>query len=798
MAIYTVKNSREANPKTVGSKAWTLLLLKEHFNIPEFLVVSTEDFRDYQINKQISFELQRDLVKTLEYFLRKGPVVIRSSGTAEDLPGLSFAGMYTTVLDVATVEDGIRAIMRVWDSMNSLRVKIYCRKMNVPLGEMAVIIQHQLKPETSGVMITQSPFAVNEILIECCEGLGEKLVSGKITPTRYRVKNNKVIEQKGENLLSQKQLDDLTDAGKRIEKIFKSPQDIEWSIENSKLFILQSRPVLVHGSTPRRKCTVWCNVNVRETIPDPVSPLMWSLFDDFLFPLIILDVFGFPLSISEYRKYPGVENLSGRLYWNMNNTMAYGKTVAPLLNLLESNKNLDPQMAIAFKSVDLKSLPSLMPFLKNLSFSIVALIRLTNFLFKSFFFHRSFRKKYILFNKKFEEKISSFMIADSLKEALKNIENWMAIKVFARHYFGGIFLSLFYLILLQRLFSLRLGKKGEAMARKSITGLMDKTGEMAMALDCLSILAHKKLGKVTFESLKDLYKSDQEFKNKFDAFIDEFGHRGPAEFEIASTTFREDHELVFRMLIAPREMRDYSFIHKQAIKDLMDMLRPIERTILKIFLPRLEAYVPLRENGKHYYFKQMAKIKDQFFVIDKLLRDQGFLKQEQDIFFLSWNDLKVINDKKITQREVLGLVETRKKEWELYRKVHVPDIIYESGERVTGTITPGIILSGEPLSFGIVKARACVVKEFKESSKLKKGEILVTHHTDPAWTPLFTIASGVIIEVGGLVCHAAMVAREMGIPAVVVKGATDIIPDGAAIELDADLGKAIIIENSSQ
>ena len=78
--------------------------------------------------------------------------------------------------------------------------------------------------------------------------------------------------------------------------------------------------------------------------------------------------------------------------------------------------------------------------------------------------------------------------------------------------------------------------------------------------------------------------------------------------------------------------------------------------------------------------------------------------------------------------------------------------------------------------------------------KLKKGDILVTHHTDPGWTPLFTICSGVIVEVGGLICHAAMVARELGVPAVVIRGATSVIPDGALIELNADEGRVKIVE----
>jgi pyruvate,water dikinase len=124
----------------------------------------------------------------------------------------------------------------------------------------------------------------------------------------------------------------------------------------------------------------------------------------------------------------------------------------------------------------------------------------------------------------------------------------------------------------------------------------------------------------------------------------------------------------------------------------------------------------------------------------------------------------------------------------MYRRAKPPDIIYESGERISASITESAILSGEPLSYGKIKARARIIKDFNDSSRLKKGEILVTHHTDPGWTPLFIVASGVIIEVGGVICHAAMVARELGIPAVVIRGATALIPEGKVVELDADEG----------
>jgi pyruvate,water dikinase len=122
----------------------------------------------------------------------------------------------------------------------------------------------------------------------------------------------------------------------------------------------------------------------------------------------------------------------------------------------------------------------------------------------------------------------------------------------------------------------------------------------------------------------------------------------------------------------------------------------------------------------------------------------------------------------------------------------VPDIIYENGERVMTSVKVSRVLSGEPLSAGKIKARARIIRDFSEVHKLKQGEILVTHHADPGWTPLFTVASGLIIEVGGVICHAAMVARELGMPALSVTGATSLIKNGSIVELDADEGRVIL------
>jgi len=792
--MYVISHREEATTETVGTKAWHLFFLKKYFRVPKFVVITTRGFREYRNDKKLSSMLQKKLKTTLQDFLVNGPVAIRSSASTEDLPGFSFAGMYHTALNITDVDEGLNAIVRTWNSIDSERVKQYRKKNNIPIGEMAVIIQHQVQPDVSGVVVSQSPFSVSEVLIECCPGLGDKLVSGKITPTRYRMREGGSHLREGENLLSEKQIATIVKMSKKIAALFTSPQDIEWAIAKNKIYILQSRPILLNTAMPRRSCLVWSNVNVRETMPEPISPLWWSLFDDFVYSIFIKYVFNFPITRQQYEKYRPIEMLSGRIYWNVNNMIAYGKPIGPILDLIEGSKVMDPQLASAFKAVDLRALPRPIPTLEMFYFTIISFPRLIYYLLLSFFRYRWMFKKIMNSYQKFEELHRMFKPSHDLKQGIKNVNNWLksVMFVFARRYFGGVFLSVFYTVLLDRLLRQRQGNKGEVIAHKTALGIIDKTGEMVLAINNLALLAHEKVSSITSRTLKKLYKKDKEFKDQFNRFLKDFGHRGPAEFDIASENWRENHELVFKLIQTVRDSHRYTVDRTQLIRELQQSTNPMGRFILNIFLPRIEAFTPLREDGKHIYLRAAAKLKDQLFIIADILLSKGLLQRKRDIFFLSKHDLEKIASDKLTKRDVVRLIKIRKEQWELYQRTPAPDIILGSGERITASAEPSKILTGESLSYGKIEARARVIESFSVSQRLKKGEILITHHTDPGWTPLFTVASGVIIEVGGVICHAAMVARELGIPTIVMRGATKLIPDGAVIELNADTGKVIL------
>lgn len=796
-----IKDTKPGPPSRIGTKAHNLQILNAHFDVPEFFVIPADYYAEFLKIGRIPDPLTNELRSALTSWLASSPIAVRSSAVAEDLPNLSFAGMYETELGVSDFDAVLGAIKKVWDSNDSDRVAAYRRQHGIEAGPMAVIVQRQLDPEISGVMVTRGPITGNEMVIECCRGLGAALVSGQVEPIRYRFRQGQVIKPDGLGLLSDEQVRELTGAGRRIEAIFGSPQDIEWAYEKNRLFILQARPLTVSGGMPRRHCTVWSNVNLRETIPDPITPMGWSIFTDFIFFAIVHDVFTIPVTEAGYNRYPMVERLLGRLYWNLNNCMAYGASIGPVMSIFRLS-SLDPQLADAAKAVDIKNLPKPMPTVRILFWGPTALFRLTRFILRGFFSFHATGRRTRLRNQESDQWTARLQISDDLDQGLNNINAWLRawFDRFGLKYFSSIFIGLFQMIILMKLMKWRVGQKGEVLSRNAIIGILDKTGEMAIAIQKLGARAHSRIprAEIRREDLRALLQSDPEFKKAYDAFLDDFGHRGPSEFDFGKPNWRDDEGMTLDVIRTATQARPYVVNRAGEMMKIESKLKPLARFLFRLFRPRLESLTPLRENGKHHYFIFGRRVKDQCYAIGETLRAKGFMDDKNDIFNLTLTDLEQIKDHRLKAAECRQLIIARKEEWRENAAIQPPDIIYESGERITAPMKSGADHAAEPLTFGRIRARCRIIADFGQAPELKKGEILVTHHSDPGWTPLFMVASGVIVEVGGLICHAAMVARELGIPAVVLKNATRLIPDGAEVELDADLGRVTIVNPSKR
>ena len=220
-----------------GGKAANLgFLMQNGFNVPEGFCISTKIDR-------IDNKIKREIVKKFKKF--KSKVAVRSSATLEDSKKSSFAGQFDTFLNVDDKEQLIAAITKCKISIESKRAKYYISGKKLSNVEMAVIVQTMINADYAGVIFTVDPIKKKHILIEIVKGLGDKLVSGEVTPSSYFIdKTNMKIKNEFNSFnINKNIIQKLVKTALKIESIYKTPQDIEFCVKNGKIFILQSRPI---------------------------------------------------------------------------------------------------------------------------------------------------------------------------------------------------------------------------------------------------------------------------------------------------------------------------------------------------------------------------------------------------------------------------------------------------------------------------------------------------------------------------------------------------------------------------
>jgi len=232
-----IKNLREIQKDEVslfGGKATNLgFLIKNGFNVPEGFCISTEI-------TELTEEIKKEII---EKFKKLGKVSVRSSATCEDAEKSSFAGQFDTFLTVNSGKKLLEKIKKCWDSANSKRVLVYMKNKKIENVKMAVIVQKMVNADFAGVMFTIDPVDKKYILIEVAKGLGENIVSGRVTPSNFFIDDNKIIKKNNMDEFDENLVIKIAKIGKKIEESYSKPQDIEFSIKGKEIFILQSRPI---------------------------------------------------------------------------------------------------------------------------------------------------------------------------------------------------------------------------------------------------------------------------------------------------------------------------------------------------------------------------------------------------------------------------------------------------------------------------------------------------------------------------------------------------------------------------
>ncbi|HUU16256.1 MAG TPA: PEP/pyruvate-binding domain-containing protein [Sedimentisphaerales bacterium] len=776
-------------------------------------------------------------------------VAVRSSGTAEDLPGHSFAGQYDTYLGIANLEDCIEAVKKCWASLWTLRAYEYREKncFDHLKINMAVIVQSLIAADASGVIFTVDPLISERgsIVIEACFGLGEALVCGKVTPDRFIVgKNNLKIhsctisekkiecvlngnglikeqtvpsEKSSTCCLDKKQVTRLAKLARKVETEFGCPQDIEWAICKKNIYFLQSRPITAIGpEKSRQEQQIWSTFCLEEVMPDVVTPVTWSmlqylgnnLFDPSLRALCI-----------NRRDTPVFSLIAGRLYFNASFWTAVILCLPGSCNY-DFRKNAGNETGLLDLLDKLENLPK--EDLPKIEFNRTRFILKLPLLLIGVIANTPEKGQAILenarkMNKKWQSlDISSLSIEQMADCCMDAIDDFDRLIIAHAPYLFSIMMAF---PALEIVCSKWLSDDSSSTS-KLLAGLggMDDA-ESAMDLWRLALKAHESpdiemailagdCWENTVQKVSELQRGD-EFLKSWDEFMERHGHHCRAELELYNQRWYETPDYILGLvrgyltcLSKTDPLENYRKLANQreqlAAGCRRELKNPIKRLIFNKLLIRSQKGAVFRENIKSEVIRLIVVMRQLLLELGNRFANQGLLAETDDIFFLEFRDILQIA-KGRHKLDIRQIVATRRREYKRWQSITPPKVVvgeYDPDSFVPEVVNADVdVLKGWAVSSGVAAGKARVILRADTDEQVLSGEILVAPFTDPGWTPYFLPAAAIVMDQGSLLSHGSIVAREYGIPCVVNVGtATRIIKTGQMIQVDGNHGEVRILK----
>jgi phosphohistidine swiveling domain-containing protein len=780
---------------------------------------------------------------TLKAYSRLGgsPVAVRSSATTEDLPDLSFAGQQDTFLNVVGERALLEALIGCWSSLWTARAIGYRMRNEIPHFNAAVgvVIQQMVMSEISGVMFTANPLSGlrSETVIDASFGLGEALVSGQVEPDQYTINTldgeitrtkpgggvETVSRQSTDQvLLNETQLKEIAAIGVKIQSVFGTPQDVEWAYAGGELYILQSRPITSLYPLPElsyNPLIVWISFGSVQGLLGPMTPLGRDGVRNVIAGGASL--FGIDLKPSEMKVFVSAgERIWIRFSDFIRNPLGY-RLFDRLMRFIEPSvvqilgPLMDEQELGAGKG--------------RLRFSTIR--RVLSFfgpiVIKAI---RNARKPEAA-RMRFDEHVEAFIATIEAPKSSDRFDHLRVTLDLMRQNIQSVFkfiLPEFIPILGPGMASLTLLSKlaGEQTdAALEITrGLPDNvTTQMDLALWEVAVTikqddaAQSLFRSQDASSLSENYMAGElpkETTLAIDAFMARYGMRGVGEIDIGRPRWREDPTPVFQTLLSylrvPSENAPGAVFRRgeQSAKDVLEELAQavraerlgwIKEPLVHAAARRARAFLGARETPKFLAIRTMGVIREALLKSGQMFVDSGTIKHPDDLFYLHVSELEAMSRGQDRDWETL-IKEHRQRFERENRRNLIPRVLVSDGrafyEGVGAESDNEKAISGSPVSPGVVEGAVRIVLD-PYQAQLDPGDILVCPGTDPAWTPLFLAAAGLVTEVGGMMTHGSVVAREYGIPAVVgVHEATTRLKDGQLIRLNGSTGTITLLDNS--
>lgn len=835
----------EGDHALVGGKGLNLgKLTRAGFQVPQGFCITTDAYRRSVKNlseqnassvKEVTLETDLiEAIQTAHEELQTDTVAVRSSATAEDLETASFAGQQDSYLNVIS-DDLLEAVKACWASLWSDRAIAYRRTQSVNDEglAMAVVVQEMFQSDVSGVLFTVSPFNENASIVESNWGLGESVVSGEITPDSFQIsretgevlertiaiKREMIIssgisdvstEQQEIPSLTDSQLEELTQLGMQVERLYEQPMDIEWALADAKFVLLQARPITTYQqeqvsqngqeiaklreheieklkSVTDTRGTIWSHHNLAEVLPAPL-PMTWSIMQRFMsgrggLGKAYRDL-GFRPS-KRVDKLGILDLICGRIYVNLNRESELFFEGFPYAHDFDELK-MNPQKAM-YAQATLNIKHSTFTFWLKLPLYIMRLTKAEMRLRK---FRESFDQELTeeIFPK-FQQDVLNEQNLDYTKlsddELVTKFEEWCekTLDVFAPKALIATVLAGFSL---QRL-EVALQKCVDAKAAKNLVSSLISGNSGNLTVETNERLSQVGKGELTLSD-----------------FLKDYGHRAVNEFELSQPRWREDTSYLEQIIASlskddggtPEKNQQFDRqieLQEKAQNDLNEILEK-KKGVQKQVESELELtkrYMPYRETAKFYLMLGYEQIRRTLVELDKRY------KLNEGIFYLTPKELSQL----INGKDFNDVITERKEQRELLLQIPLQDVIFSDSLESIGTPSStetADTYTGVGVSAGVASGKARVLLNPSEIRPDERDYILVCPSTDPAWTPLFVHAAGLVMERGGLLSHGAVVAREYGVPAVAnIINATENIVEGQMIQVDGKSGKVSVLTETS-
>jgi len=763
---------------------------------------------DREAIRELSAEVRRtlegiaipgDLAAEITRRLGEGAAyAVRSSATAEDSPAASFAGQLDTYLNVVGPAAILQHVSRCWASLFTERAVTYRLRNGFDHRKvrMAVVVQRMVFPQAAGVLFTADPVTSNRkvVSVEAVFGLGEALVSGLVNADTYRVRDGEIITRAiatQQPALTDAQVVQLAQLGRRIEAHFGRPQDIEWCLVDGGFQFVQSRPITTLFPIPvagDRDNHVYLSVGHQQMMTDPMRPLGISLWQ-----LIAARP---------------MHEAGGRLFVDVTRELASPAMRAGLMGLAGKS---DPLIADALRTIlergdfipplpdqgpgaapargaspPIETDPAVVADLISRNQASIAALK------------RDIQAKS-------GPALLDFILADIQGELKPFLFDRRSFQVFMSAIEASWWLN--------DQMQAWLGEKNAADTL-TLSVPNNVTSEMGLALldvadvirphpDVVAFLQHVE-DDGFLEELPRLA-GGREARDAIQAWLDTYGMRCVGEIDITKPRWSERPSTLLPILLGNVKgfepgagKRRFEQGRQEAWKkeqELLARLRALpedgegKAAETKRKIDRVRTFIGYREYPKYGWVSRYFVYKQALLGEAERLVQAGVLREKEDIFFLTFQELHdVVRSNRVDDQ----LIRERKDAFRSYQALAPPRVLTSDGECLSGAYrrddVPAGALVGLAVSAGTVEGRARVILDMAEAD-LEAGDILVTAYTDPSWTPLFVAIKGLVTEVGGLTSHGTVIAREYGLPAVVgVERATRLIRDGQRIRVNGTGG----------